>query len=210
MKICIIPARGGSRRIPGKNIRPFHGKPIIQYSIELALKEQFDFVWVSTDREAIAEVARSAGADIHSRSAEMAQDHVGTQDVARHVLSDKMEILLQHRYSPNFNPWTTRPLVCVLYPTAPLLIHADLEQSKLALMREDPIRTKYIFSVGTKPLSDAGQFYWGWMDAFMERLPLIGIYSRMWPVHESRVCDINTEEDWARAEAMYAASHKEK
>ena len=87
MKLCVIPARGGSKRIPRKNIRPFCGKPILAYSIEAALETGlFDRVMVSTDDEEIAEVAQAHGAEIpFLRPGELADDHTGTNAVAQAV-----------------------------------------------------------------------------------------------------------------------------
>ena len=110
MTICIIPARGGSKRIPRKNIKDFLGKPIIAYSIEAALSsERFDNVIVSTDDSGIADVAQQHGADVpFVRPAELSDDFSTTSSVVKHALSE-----LQ---STNSNE-----KVCCLYATAPFV-----------------------------------------------------------------------------------------
>lgn len=110
MNICIIPARGGSKRIPRKNIKPFNGRPMIAYSIEVALKsELFSEVIVSTEDEEIAEISRSYGASVpFMRSEKNADDHTGTGDVCFEVLS---------KYSQMGREFQN---VCCMYATTPL------------------------------------------------------------------------------------------
>lgn len=186
--IAIIPARGGSQRIPGKNWKMFHGKPIIQYSIETATKSGlFDQIVVSTDRQEIADAAHAAGAFVVWRPAAMAKDEVGTQDVASATLA----------LFKNWPEWA-----CCIYPTAPMMTVADLRQG-LQLLRYD--HTDYTMSVGSEPLRDAGQWYWGTAEAFANRRRLISPRTTMVPIPEDRVCDINTIGDWDRAIEMYAS-----
>ncbi len=186
--ICIIPARGGSRRIPGKNWRDFHGKPIIQYSIETATRSGlFDQVVVSTDHEKIAEASHRAGAVVVWRPAALADDRVGTQEVASCTLA-------MYR--------TTLKYACCIYPTAPMMTTMDLNQG-LTLLKNNQGRADYAMSVGTEPLRDAGQWYWGTAEAWLDRRKLIGTRTIMMPIPENRVCDINTEGDWMAAEIMY-------
>lgn len=194
--VCLIPARSGSRRIPGKNIKLFHGKPIIAYSIETALESDlFDLVLVSTDSQEISDVAERYGAAVLMRDAEHSQDDVGTQEVARHVLDEMSENGLDFDSA------------CVIYPTATMMTADDLRRGWEALDMEDvESETEHVFvlSVGDSPLQDAGQWYWGVAYCF-GRCPLIGTLSMMYPIPKERVCDINTPDDFERAEKMYAA-----
>ena len=134
MKIAVIPARGGSKRIPGKNVRLFCGRPIIEYSIEAALKSGvFDKVIVSTDDTSIATLARSAGAETpFVRPASLADDFTGTNAVVRHAI----EFLEQSKISVDF--------ACCIYPTAPFLRTQDLRKS-LELLQYS--RKAFAFSV---------------------------------------------------------------
>ena len=183
--IAVIPARGGSRRIPRKNIRMFYGKPIIAYSIETALGSGlFEKVVVSTDDKEIAEVARKYGAEVLDRPEALARDEVGTQEVMAHALS----MFLGY------------DIACCIYPTAPMLSGDDLLSGMHVLLH--PWAT-YTMSVNTEPLYDAGQFYWGYTGAFIRRVPLIGLSTAMIPIDKDRVCDINTEEDWVLAQLKY-------
>lgn len=185
--VCIIPARGGSRRIPRKNIRMFHGKPILAYSVETAKESKlFDKIVVSTDDADIAEVATKYGADIHWRDADSARDEVGTHEVAARVLEDL---------------WIDSGIACVLYPCAPLITADDLMRGYRCL----GLDKWFSMSVGTDPLCDAGAFYFGDVFAFADRFPLIGPNTSMVPIPKNRVCDINTMSDWIRAEHMYEA-----
>lgn len=186
-RYCIIPARGGSRRIPGKNKRLFDGKPIICRAIDTAWASGlFKEVIVSTDDDQIKELAAHRKCRIHLRAAYEAQDHIGTQQVARRVLLD-FQI-------------PARNLVCCLYPTAPLLYPDDLRTGVKLLERAGPV---WAMSVGADPLRDAGCFYWGRAEDFYKETPLIGPNTRMVVLPESRVCDINTEEDWQEALRKY-------
>lgn len=188
MKVAIIPARGNSQRIPRKNIRIFHGQPIITYSIKAALSANiFDAVYVSTEDAEIAEVSRAYGAQIIERPAELADSETGTQAVTRHALLtlDGIEE------------------ACCIYATAPLMSIADLQRGHYLMHSSRAV--PYAYSVGTAPLQDAGQFYWGRSDAFLAEVPLDDPHTVMVPISSDRVCDINTEEDWLRCEAMYLA-----
>jgi N-acylneuraminate cytidylyltransferase len=194
--VCIIPARGGSRRVPGKNVRLFHGKPIIAYSIECALaSELFDEVLVSTDDLGIASIANDRGAGVVHRPAALAVDNVGTQDVMKHALG-----LL----APLPDGLGRYDYACCLYATAPMATPEDL-RAGLALLCDEDVR--YVFTVNRDPLFDAGQWYWGKTEAFRAGWPLIDSATAMYPLPPERVCDINTEEDFRRAETMYARLH---
>ncbi|MEK9809632.1 MAG: hypothetical protein VW362_04245 [Candidatus Nanopelagicales bacterium] len=188
--VAIIPARGGSRRIPLKNIRHFHGKPIIDYSIRAAQDSGlFSRVYVSTDSPAVSSVAYRAGADVIWRPDNLAVDSVGTQAVAAHVLDT---VLADHL--------TIRPprYACCIYATAPLMTHLDLIEGYLMLRKA---RVPYVYTVGPD-WQDAGQWYWGEVDAFRTGVPLD--QASFYKLPAERTCDINVEEDWARAEQLYA------
>lgn len=189
--LCVIPARGGSQRIPRKNVKSFHGKPIIAYSIDTALESKlFDAVIVTTDDQDIARIALARGACVIGRPAELARDAAGTQAVVQHALRE-------------FGATTgLNDTACCLYATAPLLTPLDLTIGRSVL---DERNAHYAFSVGTDPLRDAGAYYWGYTRNFVEGVPLIGRYTQMIPLPPERVMDINTPADWARAEEMYAA-----
>lgn len=179
MNLAIIPARGGSRRIPRKNIREFYGKPILAYSIEAAKQSGlFDSVVVSTEDAEIAGVAKKFGAKIHHRSRALADDITGTQDVARAALEWWP---LAHRHEkPN--------LACCIYATAPMLLPFDLTAG-LALLARAPYA--YVH----------GYYYWGRAEAFLNDVPLSeGVEV---PFPQGRYIDINDESDWDRATKMY-------
>lgn len=223
--ICIVPARGGSKRIPGKNIKDFHGRPMISYALQAAVDSRiFDQIVVSTDSDDIAVLVPAWGCHhVVFRPAELADDHVGTQPVMRHALG----VL-------NTPP---SDLVCCLYATAVMTTPADLRLGLTALERSqwDPT---YAFSVTTfdSPVQralrrdaqgamspmwddetqtrsqdletlwhDAGQWYFGRASAFLRDAPIHAPCSLGVPIPRWRVQDIDTPEDWVRAELMYAA-----
>lgn len=188
--VAIIPARGGSQRIRGKNWKLFHGKPIIAYSIETAIRSGiFDAVYVSTDSVEIMEIANRYGALTVSRQPDMAENHIGTQQVTGEALN---------QIGAHFD------LACCIYPTASMMSVRDLHRGRLAMRKRDAL---FAFSVGTKPLCDAGQFYFGYPTAFKTHSPLFDTHSVMVPIDSNRVCDINTPDDWACAERMYSELH---
>jgi pseudaminic acid cytidylyltransferase len=190
--ICIIPARGNSVRIPRKNIKPFHGKPIMLYSIETAQRSMlFDEIIVSTDDAEISKVARRAGATVFWRRG-MDDGTKGTQEVAADVLREK-----------------PAGMACVLYATAPLIQSEDLLvgwQAMAGLQAFNSIC--YAMSVNIES-EDIGGFYWGFGHSFATGLPLGSrpSWRHTTPlfVPDERCCDINTPEDWARAESMFEA-----
>lgn len=186
--IAIIPARGGSVRIPGKNWKDFHGRPIIAYSIETATRSGlFDQVAVTTDHPEIAAIANTHGAMVVWRPEGLAQDNIGTQAVASCTIG-------------LFKNWPR--YVCCIYPTAPMMTPEDLRKGRDLLLENEP-QHDYAMAVGAEPLRDAGCFYWGTAEAFNNRRKLIGPRTLMIPIPESRVCDINTHADWTMAEKMY-------
>lgn len=223
--VAVIPARGGSRRIPRKNIKAFHGKPIIAYSIETALQtECFERVIVSTDDEDIAAVAKNYGAEVpFLREKSFADDYATTGQVMAHVIA---QLALQ-----GCEP----EIICCLYATAPLLQAADLRNGLAAI--QDPLidfafsATSFAFPVqralrinsdqratmvnpenmlvrsqDLEPLyHDAGQFYWGKRVAFIAQRPFFAGNSKAVVIPRQRVQDIDTEEDWRLAELLYTA-----
>ena len=200
--VAIIPARGGSVRVPRKNIKPFHGRPIIEYSIATAFESGlFEQVSVSTDDDEVWRVAHKAGAHCIGRPTDDGTQ--GTQAVAAHALQD----ISLRRLRP--------ALVCVLYPCAPLLDWRDLWAGYRALLAGRDML--YSMSVDARTDQDIGGFYWGLAQAVAEGIPIeeeiTGGTSLSWhsrhcvkvPIPSSRSIDINTEEDWSQAEAMFAA-----
>lgn len=183
MRMAIIPARGGSVRIPRKNIREFRGKPMLAYAIEAAQESHaFDAVVVSTDDVSIAAAAVVRGARVHYRNARD-DGSVGTQEVAHEVL--KHQLLVTQ--------------VAVIYPCVPLLLPSDLSTA-MAVSRGG---ASFLMSVGPDG-ADAGCFYVGDAEAF-GCIPLGGDRTLKFLLPPQRVCDINTFEDWERAEAMFDA-----
>jgi N-acylneuraminate cytidylyltransferase len=188
--VAIIPARGGSQRIPLKNIRLFHGKPIIDYSIKAAQDSGlFQRVFVSTDHVGISSVAYRAGADVLWRPDSLAKDSVGTQAVMADALSTVMRDWI-----------AVKPPVyaCCIYATAPLMTSLDLIHGYAHLRALD---VPYVYTTGPD-WQDAGQWYWGTVRAFLDGVSLD--QARFYSLREARVCDINTEDDWQRAEQLYA------
>lgn len=184
MRVAIIPARGGSRRIPGKNIREFHGRPIIGYPLEkIRLSESFDYTVVSSDDHRTRILARQHGVRAVDRELRYAQDDVGTQEVVRDALVE-MEVA----------GYTPPEFVCCVYATTPLLRSWDL-LAGYAVMRAE---NKYAYV--------AGWYYWGRAEWFGDKPLTEGI--DLTATIGDRWIDINTEDDWKRAEEMYAALHK--
>lgn len=227
MRLAIIPARGGSKRIPRKNIRSFGGKPMIGWSIEAALKSNcFNRVIVSTDDVEIAEIARQYGAEVpFTRPGELSDDYASTIDVVCHAI----EWMAQHSAVPSS--------VCCIYATAPFLqpesIRAGLDllessganfsfsatsypfpvQRAIRLRSDGRVEmlTPEHFTSRSQDLEefyhDAGQFYWGLADAWQSRLPIFTSSAAAVILPRYRVQDIDTMEDWVRAELMLRALH---
>ena len=180
--VAIIPARGGSTRIPKKNVRSFHGHPIIAYSIMAAHESGlFADVLVSTDDTGIAGIALLHGAGVIQRPDELAENDVGTQDVMKHALAS----IGGYAYA------------CCIYATAPLITVGDLVSGYNALLGSP---YPFVYTVGPDG-TDAGQWYWGTAHAFLTDVALERGMQYVLPAE--RVCDINTESDWKRAELMY-------
>lgn len=224
MNIAIIPARGGSKRIPRKNIKDFHGRPIIAYSIEAAKQSGcFDRIIVSTDDKEIAGVAETYGAEVpFLRPAKLSDDHATTIDVIQHAIKHCTE----HSHKPS--------LVCCIYPTAPFLLPEYLRQGQLELNNSEveyafsatsfPYPIQRAFSVTdmggvemfykkysvtrsqdlTEAYHDAGQFYWGKTSAFILGKAIFAEHSKAVILPRKRAQDIDTPEDWELAEALFS------
>jgi len=225
MNLAVIPARGGSKRIPRKNIRVFAGRPIIAHSIAAALESNlFDRVIVSTDDAEIASIAVQHGAEApFTRPMSLADDYTGTNAVVKHALA----WMAQHGISVDY--------ACCIYATAPFVRASDLNEGYVRLRASGksfafsvtsfpfPIqRAIRITAAGTvEPMfpqhatsrsqdleaayHDAGQFYWGTAAAFLKEVPLYSAASVPVLLPRHRVQDIDTLEDWDRAEVLYRA-----
>lgn len=225
MKFALIPARGGSKRIPHKNIKLFNGKPIIAYSIEAALKSGlFDEVIVSSDSEEIAEIARAHGATVpFIRPAAIADDFATTREVISHAVEQMLAV----------NPLFTH--CCCIYATSPLLQTKYLKQGFEALEQQKDKAfsfsvTEFSFpvqralSIQDGQLSalypeyadtrsqdlpnayhDAGQFYWGTTAGFLSDKALFSKHAVPIILPPYLVQDIDTLDDWTRAELMHKA-----
>lgn len=226
MYLAVIPARGGSKRIPRKNIKPFFGRPMIAWSIEAAQKSGcFDNIIVSTDDDEIAEIARAYGATVpFKRPRHLADDHTGTTPVIAHAAD-------WHR-----TQGMALSAVCCIYATAPFVQAGDIRKGFQMLQAEG---CDYVFSVTSYPFPiqrsiritaagrvemfypdqfktrsqdleeayhDAGQFYWGIQDAWIQQRPIFSMNSVPLVLPRYRVQDIDTMEDWVRAERMFAAT----
>jgi pseudaminic acid cytidylyltransferase len=226
MRIAIIPARGGSKRIPRKNIKAFCGQPIIAYSIQAALRSDvFDKVIVTTDDSEIGDVARLYGAEMpFIRPSNLADDHATTVPVIKHAID-----------------WVNANIggvefACCIYATAPFVQSRDLAASYEKLVGERV--GGYVFSACTFPFpiqrafkvkadghvemfepqnyntrsqdlapayQDAGQFYWGSASSYMQEKIFFSPDSKAFVLPRHMVQDIDSAEDWTRAELMYAA-----
>jgi N-acylneuraminate cytidylyltransferase len=225
LKIAVIPARGGSKRIPRKNIKLFCGKPIIAWSIEVAIASDcFDKVLVSTDDPIIASIAKEYGAEVpFLRPKTLADDFIGTSDVVEHAINWAAD------------NWTGLTNICCLYATAPFLSASDLRDSYQLLEKSNAdyvfSATKYLYPIqralrcrkdglvemifpehaNTRSQDledlwhDAGQFYWGKVQAWLERKNIFLANSMPFVLPSYRVQDIDTLEDWHRAELAFIA-----
>ncbi len=224
MNLAVIPARGGSKRLPGKNIRAFNGKPMLWYAIEIARKSGlFENIIVSTDDEHIARIAREGGAETpFMRPEELADDHAITVSVMAHAID----------YVSSTGE--SYPYVCCLYPCVPLLEAGDLVKGYEMIRKTetgfcfpvaefpsavqramkmndkgklDPLYPEYS-EVRTQDLDkawyDAGQFYWARPEAWLNHDVIHGNAVGV-PVPAWRAVDIDTEQDWQYAEKLAAA-----
>jgi len=227
LRIAVIPARGGSKRIPGKNIRSFLGKPAIAYSIAAAQRSGlFDRIVVSTDCGRIAEIAESYGAEVpFLRPPALADDHCGILPVFRHAIAAVQRLREELiRYA------------CCIYPTAVLLseLHLIAAYHRLAAAPsiaycftvcpyEHPIeRALSVTESGTVSAVapehaqartqnlpahyyDAGQFYWARADAALAGAPIFCGPSLPYVLRHLELIDIDDADDWRRAEAIATA-----
>lgn len=225
MNIAIIQARGGSKRIPGKNIKDFLGKPIINYTIETALacRDIFDRVVVTTDSIEIAEIARQAGAEVpFMRPAELADDFTNTARVVEHAVRESANV-----YGEEIDK------ACCLYATAPFLREQDLRKG-FELLEHNQVSS--VFSVTTfsfpifralringkgllemcwpeheltrsndlpETYHDAGQFYWLDARTFLKEKRMYGKDAMPVILPRILVQDIDSPEDWETAEILY-------
>jgi len=221
--VAIITARGGSKRIPRKNIKLFRGKPMIAYSIETALKSGlFDLVMVSTDDEEIAEISKQYGAQIpFIRSKQTSDDFTGTADVMIEVLNDLQKTGKQFDNA------------CCIYPTAPFVTKQSLEKSYQLLIDKHfdsvfpvcpfsyPIqraleinnsKTTLVWEENLNKRSqdlparyhDAGQFYWMNVETFLKEKKVFTQNSGSIILDELQVQDIDNETDWKLAELKHS------
>lgn len=223
MKVAVLPARGGSKRVPRKNVRPFCGRPMMAWAIDAARKSGvFDRIIVSTDDAEIADTARDLGADVpFVRPADLSDDHSGTIAVIAHATA-----WVRDQGGPV-------DAVCCIYPTAPAISPEDLREG-LRLLNEgrsdfvftatdyaSPIFRAFLTTVDGRvemlfpehfesrsqdlpqALHDAAQFYWGRPDAWLTAETLFGPRSAALLIPRWRVQDIDTPDDWLRAEALF-------
>jgi pseudaminic acid cytidylyltransferase len=223
--LAVIPARGGSKRIPRKNLRLFAGRPIIAYSIQASLASGlFDRIVVSTDDEEIAAAAQTEGAEVpFIRPAALSDDYTNTLAVVAHAI----RTMASMGYEPKH--------VCCIYPTAPLLLPASLREGYQRLL---DTRASFSFGVASygHPIQralrlsangsvsmfeeahamtrsqdlepayhDAGQFCWGTADAFLAGVSPLSVASAAVLLPRNRVVDIDTVDDWELAEALHRA-----
>ena len=227
MQLAVIPARGGSKRIPRKNIKIFHGQPMIAWSVQAAIDSGcFDEIWVSTDDEEIAAVAQAYGAKVpFLRPAHLSDDFATTADVMSHAVEEFGKI---NHALPDY--------ICCLYATAPFVTKADLVKGLEKIKNNSNLN--YVFSATTYPFPiqraiklnehdtvemfspqyfnvrsqdleeawhDAGQFYWGTAEAWLNKAMIFASQSSVVELPRFRVQDIDTQEDWDRAEWLFKA-----
>lgn len=224
MRLAIIPARGGSKRIPRKNIRLFHGEPLIAYSIKAAQQSGcFERIIVSTDDAEIANVAIKCGAEVpFIRPEHLSGDFTPTLNVIQHAIGFLAE------------QGTMPTEVCCIYATAPLIHSQDIadgyEKLKSGECEYVFAATRFAYPIQrgffvdeqqgvqmfqpecfdsrsqdlTEALHDAGQFYWGRSQAFLDGKNMFSTHSRLVILPRVRVQDIDTLEDWQQAELLYS------
>ncbi|MBR71857.1 MAG: pseudaminic acid cytidylyltransferase [Rhodospirillaceae bacterium] len=227
--LAVIPARAGSKRIPEKNIRLFHGKPVITYAIHTAINSGlFEKIIVSTDSEKIAEIAIKEGAEVpFIRPSFISDDHATTAEVLNHDL-------IKNNATDCFE------FACCIYPVTPFLTISDLENGFQLLNTKDAKSTFGATEFNT-PISrafnecpegkmkmlwphhsvsrtqdlqhsfyDSGQFYWIKVDEFIKKPELFTDNTYAIKIPNWRSHDIDTEDDWQRAELIYRALQMEK
>ena len=226
MNIAVIPARGGSKRIPGKNIKSFSGQPMISWAIETAKSSNlFDHIIVSTDDEEIATIARTWGAEVpFMRPSDLADDFTATVPLIAHAA----KTCISYGWEVDY--------ICCIYPCAPLLQLDDLV-SAFDLLKAENVDFAYPVTEYAHPIQramrrlnngkmqfidpknalartqdlektyhDAGQFYWGktsaWLEQKMMHTDGLGM-----PIPHWKVVDIDTTDDWKRAEILFKTLH---
>lgn len=218
--VCIIPARGGSKRIPFKNIKQFCGKPIIYYSINKAIKSKlFDQVIVSTENKKIAKIAKNYGANVHYRSAKLANDITDTSTVIRSVIKDLDKKNLFYKK------------ICCIYPTSIFFTNRelykgfDLLSNKknyifTAVKYDHPIYRSFFKKKGslytvfannqkkrTQDLNDtfydAAQFYIGWRNSWLKKKKIFSGKTDFIEIPRLRSQDIDNLNDWKNAEILW-------
>ncbi len=222
MKVAVIPARGGSKRVPRKNIKSFFGKPMIAWSIEAAREAKlFDSIIVSSDDMEICDIAKSYGAEVpFKRPKELSDDYTGTLEVVAHATDWALRA-----------GWDLKS-VCCLYATAPFVMPDDLIAGftelglggwdytfSVAEFPKSVFRSFEIFPSGgrkmffpnhfesrsqdlPKSYYDAGQFYWASPEIWLEKRRIFSEKSKGIQIPAWRAQDIDTHEDWERAELM--------
>lgn len=228
MRLAVIPARGGSKRIPRKNIKLFGGIPMITWSIKSAIQSKcFDQIVVSTDDPEIAEVAKANGAEVpFLRPPELSDDYTGTIPVIAHAID---------WISTNNSPVE---FACCIYATAPFIQAEDLRCGAMVLHQSG---ADYAFSVTSyafpiqrairiradqrvemfnpehfttrsqdleEAFHDAGQFYWGRASAWLAGKPILSHNAAPVLIPRYRVQDIDTAEDWMQAEVIFEMLNK--
>ena len=225
MNIAIIPARGGSKRIPRKNIKPFFGKPMIEYAITAAKETGlFEHIIISTDDEEIANLATEFGAQVpFIRPPELADDFTPTTPVIQDAINKCFALFGQPRH------------VCCIYPSVPLINSIDIINAYNLMVDSNATSCFPVVEFNSAPqrafkrdssgkvssfypefkmtrtqdleksYHDAGQFYWGKTSAWVNNTfsDAVTIVLPKW-----QVIDIDTDEDWIRAEFYYEALHK--
>lgn len=221
--IAVIPARRGSKRIPNKNIKNFHGKPIIIYAIENAIRSGiFESVYVSTDDQEIAEIAKTHGAQVPwLRDKKLSNDFASTID----VMEDFLKKLSHNILIPDY--------ICCIYPCTPLLNETYLRKGldKISTNKwnyvisalKSELNPNRLFQLSSKGkmiigktskfdsrtqdlddyFSDAGQYYWGIKSAWIERKPIFDAKSGIILLPTNSVIDIDTMGQWVSAEYLY-------
>jgi len=229
MNICVIPARGGSKRIPRKNIKLFNGKPMIAYSIYAAQKSGvFDHIFVTTDDVEIANIAKNYGAQVpFMRPKNLSDDYTQTGPVIIHAINEIEKIIGEVDN------------VCCIYAVAPFIQAKDLKDGLERLIEK---KCSFVFTVTTFPYPiqralkiveedrvemfnsdffdrrsqdleeayhDAGQFYWGKSKAFLDNVLTFSKESSPLILPRYRVQDIDTEDDWREAEIKSITINKD-
>lgn len=226
--LAIITARGGSKRIPRKNIRDFCGKPIIAYSIEAAMKSGcFETVMCSTDDEEIAAVAKKYGAEVpFYRSPETSNDFATTSDVLKEVISEYEKRGIVYDYfcclyptAPFINPEKIRagfdlmvrekasgaiPVVQYSYPIQRAL---KIENERISMLHPEHLRSRSQDLI--KTYHDAGQYYWYNVPAFKKEQNIMMLNPVAIITPEEEVQDIDTLDDWRMAELKYQMLKRE-